>query len=231
MPIVQNQLIPANAGLPGYAVAKELARQQVAHFGAVRGAGAGVGPGSCCAAVAVIPNPGLGFAAAPAVAGFGAVPPGGVVPPAVAGAPLPYSVVYGNSQMAAGGLVLGPVAGHAERAALTNTQAAGLGLGCLHMVAPNQAVLFVELAPCGGCAGWLNGVAGAGVANPFNGIINGAGVVTLNVWYRWSYPGPPALPAIAGVAPALAVPGGAAMNAFHALLLPAELADINGASW
>jgi hypothetical protein len=122
------------------------------------------------------------------------------------------------------------VAGHAERAALTNTQAAGLGLGGLYMVAPNQAVLYVEMAPCAGCAGWLNGVAGAGVANPFNGIINGAGGVTLNVWYRWSYPGPPALPAI-GVAPALAVAGAAAMNAFHAMLLPAELADINGATW
>ena len=231
MPIIQNQLIPANAGLPGYAVAKELARQQVAQFGAVRGAGAGVGPGSCCAAVAVTPNPGAGFAAAAAVAGFGAVPPGGVVPPVVAGAALPYSVVYGNSQMAGGGLVVGPVAGHAERAALTNTQVAGLGLGCLYMVAPNQAVLFVEMAPCPGCTGWLNGVAGAGVANPFNGIINGAGGgVTLNVWFRWLYPGPPALPAIGAALP-LAVAGPVAMNAFHAMLLPAELADINGATW
>jgi hypothetical protein len=227
MPIVTNQLIPANAALPGYALAKELARQQVAQFGAVRGAGAGVGPGSCCAAVAVVPNAPAGFAAAPAVAGFGPVPPGGAVPPLVPGAPLPYSVVYGNSQMAAGGLVPGPVPGHAERAALANAAAAGLAL---YMVAPNQAVLFVELSPCAPCAGWLNGAPGGGIANPFNGVINGGGAVTLNVWYRWSYPGPPALPAIGAAAP-LAILGAAAMNAFHALALPAELADINGPTW
>lgn len=228
MPVVFNQLIPANAGLQGYAVAIELSRQQVAQFGAVRGAGAGVGPGSCCAAVAVVPNAAAGFAASTSVAGFGPLPPGGAVPPAIAGAPLPYAVVYGNSQMAAGGLVPGPVAGHAERAALTNTAAAA-GLG-LYMVAMNQAVLYVELQPCPGCHAWLTGVPGSGVANPFNGVINGAGAVTLNVWYRWFYPGPPALPAIGG-APALAGSGAAAMNAFHGMALPAELADINGGTW
>jgi hypothetical protein len=85
------------------------------------------------------------------------------------------------------------------------------------MVAPNQAVLYVELAPCPACVNWLNGM-------------YGAGAVTLNVWYRWSYPGPPALPAI-GAAPALPGPGAAAMNVFHGMLLPNELLDINGATW
>ncbi len=226
MPIVANQLVPANAGLPGYAVAKELARQQVAQFGAVRGAGAGIGPGSCCAAVAVVPNAGAGFPAAQALGGFGAIPLGGAAPPPIFGAVLPFAVVYGNSQMAGGGLVLGPVGGHAERAALTATGNAGLAL---HMVAANQAVLFVEMQPCGPCANWLNG-GGGGVANPFNGVINGMGAVTLNVWYRWSYPGPPALPAIGGGAAVLTT-GPVAMNAFHALALPAELANINGPTW
>ena len=224
MPIVQNQLIPANAGLPGYAVAKELARQQVAHFGLVRGARVGVGPGSCCAAVAVNPNAGAGFPAVKAVAGFGPIPPGGCVPSVVAGPALPFSVVYGNSQMAPGGLVLGPVGGHAERAAFTN--AAG---STLFMVAPNQAVLYVELTPCGHCTSWLNGAPGTSVPNPFNGVINGVGAVTLNIWYRWSYPGPPALPSI-GAAPPLAVAGAVAMNRFHSQALPAEFADI-GATW
>ena len=222
MPIVINQFIPANNLLQGYAIAKELARQQVAQFGAVRGAGVGVGPGSCCAAVAVTPNAGVGFAAASAVAGFGA----GAVPAAIPGAVLPYAVVFGNSQMAAGGLVEGPVGGHGERAALTNVVNEGL---TLYMVAANQAVLFVELNPCADCAIWLNG-GGGGVANPYNGVINGAGAVTLNVWYRWAYPGAPALPAI-GAAPALAITGPAAMNAFHALTLPLELADIDGPTW
>lgn len=226
MPIVYNQLIPANNGQVGYAVAKELARQQVAQFGAVRGAGVGVGPGSCCAALAVAPNAGVGFAAANSLAGF-AVAAVGAVPPALWGGALAYSVVYGNSQMAAGGLVMGVVGGHAERAALTAAGNAGLNL---YMVALNQAVLFVELEPCGGCQNWLNG-GGGGVANPFNGVINGAGAVTLNVWYRWSYPGPPALPAIGGGGVPLAMTGAAAMNAFHGMALPAELAQINGGTW
>lgn len=227
MPLIFRQLIPANAGQPGYQEAKELARQQVAQFGAVRGAGAGIGPGSCCAAVAVVPNAGAGYPARAAITGFGPIPHGGVVPPAITGGALPYSVVYGNSQMAGGGLVVGPVGGHAERAALTATGNAGLAL---YMPAANQAVLYVELQPCPGCQGWLNGVIGTGVANPFNGVINGMGAVTLNVWYRWTYPGPPALPPIGG-APALNVPGAAAMNTFHGLALLAELADINGATW
>ena len=130
---------------------------------------------------------------------------------------------------AAGGLVAAPVGGHGERAALTNVQNEGLNL---YMVAANQAVLYVELHPCVDCTNWLNGGAGGGgvLANPFFGVINGAGPVTLNVWYRWAYPGPPALPPI-GAAAALATTGAVAMNAFHALALPAELADINGASW
>jgi hypothetical protein len=225
VPIVYHQLIPANAAQPGYMIAKELARQQVAQFGAVRGAGVGIGPGSCCASLAVAPNPGAGFGASFAIAAFG-VGPG--VPPPVLGGALPYAVVYGNSQMAAGGLVMGPVGGHAERAALTAANNAGLGL---YMFAANAAVLFVELQPCGPCQNWLNG-GGGGVANPFNGVINGlgGGAVTLHVWYRWTYPGPPALPVI-GLAPALGITGPAAMQAFHGMNLPNELIDINGPTW
>lgn len=77
MPIVMNQLIPANAGQPGYAVAKELARQTIAQFGAVRWLGVGIAGGSCCAALAVNPNPVAGFPASQALINFiPAAPPG-----------------------------------------------------------------------------------------------------------------------------------------------------------
>lgn len=201
MPIVLNQLIPGNAGLPGYAVAKELARQSVGVYAPVRGVGVGIGPGSCCAALAVHPAA-WGFAQN--LLGFGGI--GFNIP--LYGAPIGYGVVCGNSQLAGGGLAmaLGPIGGHAERAALT--AAGGIPL---HDIGGNNAVLFVELAPCGGCQVWLNG-GGGGVANPYNGIINGMGAWTLNVWWRWVYPG-----------------GGgvAAMNFFHGLNPQLELNDIN----
>lgn len=213
MPIVYNQLIPGNVGLAGYAVAKELARQTVAQFGAVRGVGVGIGNGSCCAAVAMaLPHPPAPppFPHASAVTGYAPLAPGAVYPLPTFGAALPYGAAFGNSQLAAGGLALGPLGGHAERAALT---AAG-GNPLYTLPGGNNAVLFVELAPCAPCQAWLNG-GGDGVVNPYNGMINGAGAITLNVWFRWPYPG-----------------GGgvAAMTAFHALPLPAQLADIN-ANW
>lgn len=191
MPIVQHQLVQANNALAGYGIAKELARQSANQFAAVRGAGANLAGGSCCAALAVAPNQQLGFAAAQG---------------------LQYAVVYGNSQMAQGGLVNVLVGAHAERAALTAAGGqGGGGHGVNLYVVQNEAVLFVELEPCQGCANWLNGQ-GGGVPNPFDGIINGQGATTLHVWYRWPYPG-----------------GGgvAAMNVFHALALANQLADIN----
>ncbi|MEW5928985.1 MAG: hypothetical protein AB1941_16110 [Gemmatimonadota bacterium] len=207
MPVVAYQLVPANAGSPGYAVAKELARQTVAQFGAVRGLGVGIGGGSCCAAVALAPAGGAGFPAGAALNAFG--PPPGALP--LYGGALPYGIAYGNSQLAAGGLALGPLGGHAERAALTG---AG-GLALYTLPGTNHAVLFVELTPCGPCATWLGG-GGGGVANPYNGVINGGGATTLNVWWRWVYPGDGGVPA---------------MNAFHAMTVAAQLAQINGATW
>lgn len=203
MPIVLNQLTPANAGRPGYSIAKELARQTVAQFGAVRWAGVGIGGGSCCAALAVNPT---FFPAANALVGFNPVAPPGVVAIPNFGAALQYGIVFGNSQLARGGLDLGPLGGHAERAALT--AAAGVPVFTLP---GNNAVLFVELTPCHACAIWLNG-GGGGVANPYNGVINGTGAITLNVWWRWVYPGT----------------GIHQMSNFHALGLAAQLADING---
>lgn len=211
MPIVLNQLVPANAGQPGYAVAKELARQTIAQFGAVRWVGVGIAGGSCCAALAINPNPGAGFPASQALLNFvPAAPPGTIAAPNFGGA-LPYGIVFGNSQLAAGGLALGPLGGHAERAALT----AAAGMALYTLPGGNNAVLFVELTPCAPCQIWLNG-AGGGVANPYNGVINGAGATTLNVWWRWVYPDDG---------------GVAAMNAFHALGLAAQLAQVNGLTW
>lgn len=169
MPIALHQLIPANAGQATYATARTLALATISQFAAVRGVGVGIGPASCCAAVAVVPNGGAGF-------------------PALAGQV--FSVVFGNSRLAPAGLVWEIVGGHAERAALTAAGANGLAL---YGPGANTAVLYVELSPCGGCANWLNG-GGGGVANPFNGVINGAGLVTLDVWYTWAYPaGVPAM--------------------------------------
>lgn len=157
MPVTCNQLTPANAGLPGYAIAKALAIQAVHQFNSVRPAHVGIGPASCCASVAV--NPSAHF-------------------PAVAGTP--FGVAFGNSQIAAGGLDQGPLGGHAERCALTAANNNGLAL---YAPAANSAVLFVELEPCGGCATWLLG-GGGGLANPYH---FGAGGTTLHVWYAFPY--------------------------------------------
>lgn len=180
MPIVYNQLVAANAALPGYEVAKQLALHSSVHFGNVDGAHAGIGFGSCRAALAVNPTPDVPVAA-PLLLNHGAIHPN-------------YGIVFGNSQIAAGGLgqgVLGgPIGGHAERAALTG--AAGLNLFTLNIpAAPNNAILYVQLAPCPACQVWLNG-GGGGVVNPFDGVINaangGANNVTLDVWWHWPYP-------------------------------------------
>ncbi|TAE16501.1 MAG: hypothetical protein EAZ95_07740 [Bacteroidetes bacterium] len=192
MPITLSQLIPANNANVGYALAKELALQTVAQFGAVRSTGTGIAEASCCAAVAINPNPVTHFQAANPING---------------GAALPYSIAYGNSRIAASGLDTGNLGGHAERCALT----AAAGEMLYLLPGSNHAVLFVELTPCGACQTWLNG-GGGGVANPFNGIFNGAGIVTLNVWWRWAYPDDGGL---------------AAMKTFHSWTTLTQQNDIN----
>jgi hypothetical protein len=181
MPVTIQQLIPANAGLPYYAEAQALALATINQFGAVRGVDVGIGPASCCA----------GFAVAPA-AQFPALPGHA------------FGATFGNSRIAAGQLDEGPVGGHAERCALT-------AAGNNHLVSAfggaGAAVLFVELAPCGGCANWLQG-GGGGVANPFN---FGVGGQTLHVWYAFPYP--------AGVG---------AMTAFHNTPLAAQQVVVAG---
>lgn len=180
MPVFINQLTPANAAQPGYATAQVLADQAIRHFDAVRNVGVGIGPASCCAAFAVTPTNHF-----PAV---------GVHP---------YGVAFGNSRIAAGGLDQGPVGGHAERCAIT-----AAGNNGLVPIAPD-AVLFVELAPCNGCAAWLAGGGGGGVANPYN---FGPAGANLYVWYAFAYP--------AGVG---------AMAAFHNTTLAAQL--VTAAGW
>ncbi len=221
MPLVYNQLLPANAGQPGYAEAKELARQTLAFYGQVAGMGVGIGGGSCRAALAVAPAA-PAYPALSAITGFAAPLPG-FLPQPVTGAILPYGIAFGNSQLAAGGLVLGPVGAHAERAALT--AAAGTPLYVLPG-GGNNAVLFVELTPCANCQTWLNG-GGGGVANPYNGVINGFGATTLYVWWRWEYPGP-ALPAGMG---GVALLGGInEMELWHTWewVMPGQLGDVDG---
>jgi hypothetical protein len=170
MPIVIRQLVPAQVGAPRYAAAKELARQcaDQYHLNVLPGPGGGIAGGSCWAAVAV--TPGGGFPNLNPINPAGPVPAGGNVQPGPGG--LGYGISFGNSQMA---MVNGQVnlpgfngGGHAERAAIN-----AAGLGNLH--APgNQAILFVQLAPCPNCQAWLNALV--------------LGPVTLNVYYRFAYP-------------------------------------------
>ncbi|EMK5831999.1 hypothetical protein I6M88_11785 [Citrobacter sedlakii] len=193
MPIIFHELIPGNAGNAGYAIAKELACQTAIHFNAVANLGLGIANASCRAAVAVEANPGLGLPNANDI--FGAV--------------MPFAIIYGNSQFAAGGLAMGmgngALGGHAERAALT----AANGLPLYIIPDTTNAVLFVELSPCQGCFHWLNGINGVGVPNPYNNVINNGGATTLNVWYAWSHPNDVDL-----------------MIAFHGMLLAHQLANI-----
>ena len=156
MPIFYYDLRPQNAHVPTYGIAKVLAMETARLFGAVRHAGAGIGIDSCCAAFAVYPDQQIH---AIENQQFGAT--------------------YGNSQIAARGLDLGPLGGHAERCAIT--AAGNYGLTPLEP----DAVLFVELEPCDGCKNWLLGN-GGGVENPYDFGPTGK---TLCVWYAFPYPG------------------------------------------
>lgn len=207
MPIALHQFTVQGAGQPGYYPAAEMARQCVDQHAlqAIGGPGGGIGNGSCWAAVATVPT--LAFPAPLAV--NPAAPPG----TGTGMAALPYAMAFGNSQMATiaanvalPGLVM--PSSHAERNALIGAGANGLAL-YQPGGAANTAVVFVQLAPCGGCAAWLAG-GGGGVANPFAAAIGG--VLTLHVWYRWSYDN-------AGIA---------AWGAWQALSRANKLADING---
>jgi hypothetical protein len=163
MPIRYFQLTRGNSSGAGYEVARNLAEATIGHFGAVRGAGAGIAAGSCCAALAVQSATQSGYSDLENQ---------------------PHSGVFGNSRFASG-LVMGPVGGHAERAALTAAGNDGLSLYLLP--GSSDAVLFVELEPCRDCKNWLEGN-GGGVPNPFANQLGASGNVTLNVWYIWPYP-------------------------------------------
>lgn len=149
MPVFIHQLMPNNHEIPGYAIAKGLALKAISHFNAVRGVGVGIGPASCCAAFAVRSAHNY-----------------------------PDEVTFGNSRVAASGLDMGDLGGHAERCAIT-----AAGNNNLVPIEP-IAVLFVELAPCGRCIPWLEG-GGGGVKNPYNFGREGA---VLYVWYAFQYP-------------------------------------------
>jgi hypothetical protein len=154
----------------------------------------------------VQPSVAAGF---PAPAAVNAAGPVGT---AIAGAwgGLPYSVAFGCSQMAGvaahvplpGAAV---VSSHAERNALIIAGQNGLVL--YPVAGGGQGVMYVQLAPCPHCFNWLGG-GGGGVANPYAGAIGGG--FTLNVWYRWNYPG-----------------GVGAMMAWNAASRAAKLNDIN----
>ncbi|WP_163997097.1 hypothetical protein [Pyxidicoccus caerfyrddinensis] len=177
MPITSFQLTPANRVQATYGVAKELARQSTAQYGAVRGAGAGIAGGSCCAAVAS--QPAAKLPAAHELLGFDSK--GG---PLVGNA-LNYAIAFGNSRLAQGKLDPDAEGNHAERVALNAS-------GALFMVAANTAVLFVELTPCPSCQTWLNSA-----NNPYHAALTRAlNPVNLHVWWRWAYPSAPGLAAM-----------------------------------
>jgi hypothetical protein len=186
-------LRPPQAGVANYAAAKELAGLVDQQFAAVRGAGAGIAGGSCCAAVAVVPNPGLGWPAAVSV---------------FTGAALPFAVVFGNSRLLGGGLALGVAGGHAERAALTAANGAGL---VLWTTAANDALIYIELPPCAAgpgnpnCTAWL-GLAGGAAAQPYAAAFPGI-AVTLRVWVGFAN-----VPAMAGHHALPLGPGGPVPN-------------------
>lgn len=165
MKIVKRKMDTGLPADPSFHVAQILARRTSDDFGAVRGARAGIADGSCCASVAVVPN-------------------GGYL--AVSGADVPatlpaFSMVYGNSRFKAGGLVefYEDIGSHAERAALTIAERAGLTL----LNIGGKGVLYVELEPCGPCKRWLDGEEMSGAKNPYN-----ASGITIDVWYKWDYP-------------------------------------------
>ncbi len=211
MPVVIRQLTPVNVGQPGYAVAKELARQcaDQYHLNILPGPGGGIAAGTCWAALAVAaggPFPNL----APVNSAGAAVAGGGVQ---VGAGGLGYGISFGASQMAR---INAQVAlpgfgggGHAERVAINNASAVGQGL---YLLAGNNAVMFVQLHPCNGpgtpdCQTWLGAVGTHAYSPQLNAI--GPGAVTLNVYYRFAYPG-----------------GYAAMTAWNNTTRAAKQADI-----
>jgi hypothetical protein len=204
MPIAYYQLHPMNAAAPGYAVAIELASQVIAHFGAVRGSRVGIGPGSCCAAVAV--QPGGGYFAAHHLVGFDDRYGGAQSQTAMyETAALPYAIVYGNSQLTVRGLDMDAVGGHAERVALNAARTL--------YVTGNNAVLFVELTPCGPCQQWLANIQA----------FQGFGAPTLNVWWRWEYPDWNTARNLGGIEPVGGLDG---MVRFHGLECQEELNQV-----
>jgi len=121
------------------------------------------------------------------------------------GAALPYAIVYGNSQLTRGGLDIDAVGGHAERVALNAAN---------NLYLPgNNAVLFVELTPCGPCQQWLASLQA----------FQGGGAPTLNVWWRWEYPDWDAARNLGGKE---RLDGLEAMKAFHALECQQELNEV-----
>lgn len=102
--------------------------------------------------------------------------------------------------------ILGPIGGHAERAALNNANNDHLNL---YLPLPNNVVMFVELSPCPPCQGWLGGA-----TNPYAAAMPG---VNLNIFYRWAYP-------IAR--PTDPVHGKYGMIEFHSLPIAHQLVEI-----
>jgi hypothetical protein len=144
MPIeLEGEISRAPHGTPTRVVAKHLAGLASQHFRVWRTVQPGLGGASCCAAVAVQPVQNL---TPPSVSPFGL-------------ALMTFSVAYGNSQMAAGGLVrsLAAFPGHAERAALAAAAATAPLWTVPNMAGGNHYVLYVELAPCPPCQRWMRG--------------------------------------------------------------------------
>lgn len=204
MPIVLHQFgAHAAGGNNGFAIAKELAKQCAERFSIniLPGDGGGIGTGSCWAAVAVMPNAAVGFPAATAISLTESM--GNTL-----GAPLPYSVVFGNSQMATiaafvpvpgaptfvnnNGVVVPAFSGHAERNALLIAGHQNINLALYPIPGTTHSgVMFVQLEPCQACLAWLNGGGGGNAPNPYAARIGGLGggpALTLHVWYRWDYP-------------------------------------------
>lgn len=211
MPVVLHQFGAGAAASVHHLVAWNMARLCVEqyHFNLLPGPGGGIAAMSCWAAAATVANGAAGFPQEHAVNAAG--------PLGATGGPLGYGAVFGNSRMAAIAAAVAvpgmPAAGfssHAERNALVTAGANGLAL---YTPIANQAVVFVQLAPCPGCANWLGG-GGGGLPNPWGPAILG-GALTLHVWYRWAYN-----PAGVGQ-----------MMAFNNLTRAAKLAQTLTAAW
>ncbi len=176
MPVQFHGAVSAAAASAGKTIAKQLAGLCAQHFAHWRGIQPGLGGASCCAAVAINPLEGVAPAANSPFAGGGA---------------LAYAVSFGNSQMAAGGLVhtaLANFPAHAERAAIATAS------GTSPLYTPNAPpndhhfYLYVELAPCAPCQAWLAGTVNPGAAeNPMGIRFAHGSPDTLHVWNGWAY--------------------------------------------